>query len=60
MQIVCRSSEFIVVGQQHAFTANVLAIILVPVNPSIKGDEKHSDEAQADLLTSHLDNTVLI
>ena len=60
MQIVCQSSAFIVDGQQHAFTINILAIILVPVNPSIVGVEKHSDEAQADLFTSHLDNTVLI
>ena len=48
-QIVCQSSAFIVVGQQHAFTANILAIILVPVNPGIVLDEKHSDEAKADL-----------
>ena len=49
MQIVCQSSSFIVDGQQHAFTANILAIILVPVNPSIVRDKKHSNEARADL-----------
>ena len=37
------------VSQQLAFAANILAIILVPVNPSIVRDEKHSDEAKADL-----------
>ena len=46
MQISCQSSTFNVVGQQHAYTANILAIILVP---SIVPDEKHSDEAKADL-----------